>query len=91
VVLKSGSEVTDLLACIDTGASNCLFERNHGELLNLEIETGDHRIFRAATGGIDAFGHVVELEMLGLKFEIGGLFFRRRKDQQEPARTFRMA
>jgi hypothetical protein len=26
VFLKSGSEVIDLLACLDTGASNCLFE-----------------------------------------------------------------
>jgi hypothetical protein len=59
VALRSGSEVSDLIAYLDTGASNCLFERKHGEFLNLEIEAGDHRIFRTATGGVDAFGHVV--------------------------------
>jgi hypothetical protein len=46
VALKSGGEVIDLLAYLDTGASNCLFERKHGELLNLEIEAGDPRTFR---------------------------------------------
>jgi hypothetical protein len=75
VVLKSGSEVIDLLAWVDTGASNCLFERKHAELLNLEIEAGDRRTFRTATGGVDAFGHVVELQVLGLTFESMVYFF----------------
>jgi hypothetical protein len=38
-------------------------------LLNLEIEAGDLRIFRTATEGVDAFGHAVELDVLGFKFE----------------------
>jgi hypothetical protein len=75
VVLKSSGEVIDLLAYLDTGASNCLFERRHGELLNLEIEAGDPRTFRTATGAVDAFGHVVELEVLGLSFESMVYFF----------------
>jgi hypothetical protein len=37
--------VIDILASLDTGASNCLFERKHGELLNLDIEAGDRRTF----------------------------------------------
>jgi hypothetical protein len=41
VVLRNGEEAIDLLAFVDTGASNCLFEREHGELLGLEIETGE--------------------------------------------------
>jgi hypothetical protein len=41
VVLRSGAETIDLLAYVDTGASNCLFEREHGEMLNLNIEAGD--------------------------------------------------
>jgi hypothetical protein len=74
-VLKSGSEVVDLVAYIDTGANNCLFERKHGEELKLDIEAGDHRIFRSATGGADAFGHIVEVEVLGLKVESMVYFF----------------
>jgi hypothetical protein len=75
VVLKSGGEVADLFAYLDTGSSNCLFERKHGEELKLEIEAGDHRIFRSVTGGADAFGHIVELEVLGLKVESMVYFF----------------
>jgi hypothetical protein len=75
VVLKRGCEVVDLFAYLDTGSANCLFERRHGELLKLEIEAGDHRIFGSATGTADAFGHIVELEVLGLKVESMVYFF----------------
>ena len=71
MTLKSGREVIDLLAYLDT----CLFERKHGELLDLEVEAGDHRTFRTATGRVEAFGHVVELHVLGLKFESLVYFF----------------
>jgi hypothetical protein len=65
VVLKSGGEVADLVAYLDSGANNCLFERKHGEDLKLEIETGDRRVFRSVTGGVETFGHIVEIEVLG--------------------------
>jgi hypothetical protein len=55
VALRSGSEVSDLVACLDTGASNCLFW--------------------TATGGVNAFGHVVELDVLGLTIESMVYFF----------------
>lgn len=45
VILRSGGEAIKLLAYLDTGASNCLFERKHGELLNLEIEAGESSDF----------------------------------------------
>jgi hypothetical protein len=44
-------------------------------LLKLEIEAGNHRIFRSASGGADALGHMVELEVLGLKVESMVYFF----------------
>ena len=44
-------------------------------MLELEVEAGDHRTFRTATGGVDAFGHVVELQVLGLTFESLVYFF----------------
>src|SRR5258708_21250262 len=44
LVLRSGEETVDLLAQVDTGASNCLFEREHGEMLNLDIEAGSEDI-----------------------------------------------
>jgi Aspartyl protease len=75
VVLRSGDETVDLLAHVDTGASHCLFEREHGEMLNLEIERGDPKSFSTATGRLDAFGHLVSLEVLDLRFESMVYFF----------------
>ncbi len=42
VVLKSGAETVDLVASVDTGATFCLFQREHGELLGLDVEAGSH-------------------------------------------------
>ncbi len=75
VVLKSGGEMVKLPASVDTGASNCLFERKHAELLNLDLEAGDRKTFRTATGRVDAFGHLVTMEVLNLRFESVVYFF----------------
>ena len=51
---NNGAERVKLLAHVDTGASHCLFERRHGELLNLEVEAGDPMAFRTAKGRVNA-------------------------------------
>jgi predicted aspartyl protease len=68
-------ETVKLLAHVDTGASHCLFERRHGELLDLDIQAGEPMSFRTAAGRIEAFGHVVTIETLGLTFESVVCFF----------------
>jgi hypothetical protein len=68
-VLKFGDEISDIRAKIDTGASYCVFERKHGERLGLEIETGIALTMITATGPFDAFGHTVNLSVLGLETE----------------------
>ena len=75
VFLNNGLERVKLLAHVDTGASRCLFERRHGELLNLDVEAGDQITFRTATGRVEAFGHLVTIETLGLNFESVVYFF----------------
>ena len=45
VILRSGNDFIDFRAYIDTGSSNCLFERKYGELLNLNIEAGEPKKF----------------------------------------------
>jgi hypothetical protein len=75
VILNNGAERVKLLAQVDTGASCRLFERRHGELLDLDVEAGDPMAFRTATGRVEAFGHRVTIETLGLSFE--SVFFRR--------------
>lgn len=79
VVLKSGRERSALFAFIDTGASNCAFERSHGELLGLDIEAGDRKIFSTAAGPVETFGHLVTIEALGLSFESLVFFFAERQ------------
>ena len=63
LVSKSAGKTADLLAQVDTGASNC------------DVEAGDPKTFATAAGRIDAFGHVVELEVLGQRFESMVYFF----------------
>ena len=75
VFLSSGEERIKLLSHVDTGATHCLFERRHAELMNLDVEAGDPRAFRTATGRVEAFGHLVTIETLGLSFESVVYFF----------------
>jgi hypothetical protein len=75
VTLTSGAQSVGVLCYIDTGASNCLFEHGHGRMLNLDIEAGEPMTFQTATGRVRTFGHVVSIEVLGLKFESMVYFF----------------
>ena len=75
VFLNNGAERVKLLAHVDTGASHCLFERRHAELLNLDVEAGAPVAFRTATGRVEAFGHLVTIGTLGLNFESVVNFF----------------
>jgi predicted aspartyl protease len=76
VTLSSAVETIEFLAYVDTGASHCLFEREHAEILGLDVEAGEPMVFRTATGGVEAFGHMVELEVLDIRFESMVYFFR---------------
>ena len=75
IFLSNGEERIKLLAHVDAGATHCLFERRHAELMNLDVEAGDPMAFRTATGRVDAFGHLVTIETLGLNFESVVYFF----------------
>ena len=56
-------------AKIDTGSEFCLFGREYGEALDIEIETGYPKNLSTLAGNLRAFGHYVELETVGLKFD----------------------
>jgi len=54
-------------AKIDTGSSHCIFERKHGQQLELEIENGIELNFSTATGSFRAFGHELTLSVFGIE------------------------
>ena len=60
IILRSGNATAWRTAKIDTGASHCLFERGQGEILGLDIESGERKFFSTVTGQVETFGHLVQ-------------------------------
>jgi hypothetical protein len=61
----------DCNAKIDTGSSNCIFVRNVGEELGLEIEAGLRLLVGTVTGNFVVYLHEVNLSLAS--FELSGL------------------
>lgn len=66
VALQRGQTFHKTSACIDTGASVCLFSREIGEILGLDIERGNYKRLGTLAGGLDAFGHEVGIQALDI-------------------------
>jgi hypothetical protein len=58
-----------LLAKVDTGAAFCIFQREYGEQLGIDVESGQYQKVRTQTGTFDTFGHTVNLSCLDWQFE----------------------
>ncbi len=56
-------------AQVDTGASFCIFQRQYGEALGIDIERGDRVVVGTATGTFIVYGHMVTLSTVGLEFD----------------------
>ena len=69
VTLRLAEREAPCLAKIDTGSSDCIFRRFQGELLGLNIESGNLRDFSSATGAFRAYGHSVTLIVAGMEFD----------------------
>jgi hypothetical protein len=63
-VLKAGEKRIELLAKIDTGASDCLFERSYGEALGLRVEDGVRKTYATANSRFEAYGHEISIQVL---------------------------
>ncbi|MDQ3011035.1 MAG: hypothetical protein M3X11_10090 [Acidobacteriota bacterium] len=61
VSLTSGNYEVAADAKVDTGSAVCLFSREIGLLLGLEIESGLYKPLGSLTGTLDAYGHEVTL------------------------------
>ena len=67
--LRRNNLFVSVNAKIDTGSEFCLFGREYGEALGIEIETGYPKNLSTLAGNLPAFGHYFELETFGLKFD----------------------
>ena len=64
-VLKTGGNKVELLAKIDTGAEDCLFERAYGEALGLQVEAGVRKSYSTANSRFEAYGREISIHALG--------------------------
>jgi hypothetical protein len=55
-----------LPARLDTGSSDCLFDRSFAELLGIGVESGYQRTYRTVAGSFSAFGHELALRTQGM-------------------------
>lgn len=69
VALGQGAIQAGCKAKIDTGSQYCLFDRELGEDLGIEIESGQRIELHTLTGSMTAFGHEITLQTLGLTFQ----------------------
>jgi predicted aspartyl protease len=70
VELSDGSNVVQVDAKLDTGASFCIFEHAYGEMLGLDVEGGTHALVSTANSTFQAFGHWLTLTALGFQFDV---------------------
>jgi hypothetical protein len=69
VTLRLGGTAVPCDAEVDTGSQVCIFQRELGVSLGVEIETG-HRIVLSSLGGsLGAFGHYATLHTLGIELD----------------------
>ena len=68
-LLSYGGKVVTATAKVDTGAEVCLFDRDYGERLGLRIEEGMPLVLETLNGTLEAFGHEVAIQTLGLAFQ----------------------
>jgi hypothetical protein len=71
ITLSFGQARGECDAKVDTGSSNCIFARNLGEELGLDIETGLRLLVGTVTGNFVAYLHEVSLSLAS--FEFSGL------------------
>ena len=65
VVLRLRDFEVELKARLDTGAENCIFAREYGEMLDLPIEEGSRLRFDTAAGHFDTYGHWITVSACG--------------------------
>jgi hypothetical protein len=66
--ISSGERIATFMAKVDTGAQYCLFKREHGEQLDLDLEAGVPITLDSLGGPLEAFGHEVTIQTFDMTF-----------------------
>lgn len=66
-ILVYGDREVTVPAKIDTGSTDCIFERKYADNLKIEIESGEKTFFGTATGSFLTFGHELTVVVLGIR------------------------
>lgn len=69
VEIRIGSNLARLDAKVDTGSTFCVFERDIGESLGIEIESGNSKEIATVNSSFRVFGHYVSLITEGFEFD----------------------
>jgi Aspartyl protease len=75
-VLRSKNVSVQFTCKLDTGATDCVFARQLGEQLGLDIEEGEKIEISTATGNFTAYGHDVTMSILDFDFDAFVFFAR---------------
>ncbi len=67
--VAAGARIVEIDSKFDPGAEYCLFQREIGERLDLNIESGFPLRLSSLGWSFDTFGHTVILQFLGIKIE----------------------
>ncbi len=55
-----------LKAKLDTGSTNCVFKRDQGELLGIDVDSGLPQFMRTVAGDFLTYAHEVTVIVLGM-------------------------
>ena len=69
VELAYGTNVVQVDAKLDTGASFCIFERAYAEMLGLDVESGTKMLVSTANSTFECFGHWLRMTAIGFQFD----------------------
>ena len=57
-------------AYVDTGATFCVFKRELGTALEIDVESGTPLLFSTVTGTFEAYGHMLTLKTFDYSFDV---------------------
>ena len=69
IELAVGQRAVRLIAKLDTGASCCIFQREYGEQLGLDIEDGEPITLSTANSQFQTYGHEVKITCFDWQFD----------------------